>query len=50
MDEEEIKNLAKILLEERKLKNLDARNERLKQILLLLAGGVALATERMESF
>lgn len=44
MDEEKIKELAKILLEERRQKKLDLRNERLKQVLLLLAGGAALAT------
>ncbi len=44
MDEDKIKELARILLEERRQKALGSRNERLKQILLLLAGGAALAT------
>lgn len=44
MDEEGIKKLAKILLSERKKINLEAKNEKIKQILLLLAGGTALAT------
>lgn len=44
MDQEKIDKLVKILLEERRQKNLDIRNEKIKQILLLLAGGAGLAT------
>lgn len=44
MDEDQIKKIATILLQERKQKSLDERNEKLKQILLLLAGGTALLT------
>ncbi len=44
MNDEQIKELAKVLLAERRQKKIDGRNEKLKQVLLLLAGGTALAT------
>lgn len=44
MDDEQIKQLAKVLLTERKQKEIDGKNEKLKQVLLLLAGGTALIT------
>lgn len=42
MDNEQIKELAKVLLTERKQKEIDGKNEKLKQVLLLLASGAAL--------
>lgn len=44
MDDEQIKQLAQVLLSERKQKKIDGKNEKLKQVLLLLAGGSALMT------
>lgn len=44
MNDDQIKQLAQVILTERKQKEIDGKNEKLKQILLLLAGGTALMT------
>lgn len=44
MNDDQIKQLAQVILTERKQKKIDGKNEKLKQILLLLAGGSALMT------
>jgi DNA-binding PadR family transcriptional regulator len=44
MGEDKFSKLVEVLLEERKQKSLYGKNEKLKQILLLLAGGAALTT------
>lgn len=44
MNDDQIKQLAQIILTERRQKEIDGKNEKLKQVLLLLAGGSALMT------